>query len=193
MKVPNHNERATIACVYSNGFSEGEMGKLDDYLSTLKLSGAAVGSGKPAIESVRISDVSFFTPEELPWFSIKMHEIINKINRDWFKVNISEFPEGFQYTVYEGSAKGHYNWHADSNGDPAQSTTRKLSMILMLSEYTDYKGGAFQERLSGAIVSHKLNRGDILVIPSYALHRVKPVLSGTRKTIVSWLGGPQWI
>ena len=36
-----------------------------------------------------------------------------------------------------------------------------------------------------------LGQGDVLIFPSFIMHRALPVRSGTRWTLVSWLTGPQ--
>jgi PKHD-type hydroxylase len=193
MNIPAHNPSASTACHYSGGFTEDELEELDKYLNSLMTFKAEVGDIKgPAPVKTRVSDVAFFKPEELPWFSVRMHGIIDKINKDWFKVNIDHIGEGYQYTEYHATEGGHYNWHVDSHNTFTE-TTRKLSMILALNDYKDYKGGEFKERLGGGTKTWKLNRGDILVIPSYALHKVTRVSKGTRKSIICWVSGPQYI
>lgn len=193
MNIPAHNAGASFACHYSGGFSNDELDELDKYLETLALRAATVGNSVgPAPKNSRISEVSFFQPEDLPWFSVRMHELIDKINKDRFKVNIDHIGEGFQYTEYHAKDDGHYTWHVDTH-DTFTKTTRKLSMILALNDHEDYKGGIFKERLNGTVKSWKLNRGDVLVIPSYALHKVTKVTEGTRKSIICWISGPQYI
>lgn len=193
MNIPAHNKNATKARHYVGGFSEEELVKLDEFLGGLKMGYSRVGSLKgPAPKKVRVSNIAFFEPEELPWFSVRMHEIIDKINKEWFKVNIDNLGEGFQYTEYHSEDGGHYDWHVDSHNEYTKST-RKLSMILALNDYEDYKGGLFKERMMGSSQTWRLNRGDILVIPSYALHKVTKVTEGTRRSIICWVGGPQYI
>jgi len=37
-----------------------------------------------------------------------------------------------------------------------------------------------------------MKKGDIIVFPSFMVHRVKPVTKGTRKSIVIWVLGPKF-
>ena len=58
----------------------------------------------------------------------------------------------------------------------------------------DFEGGDFQIN-SGQekdAESVKMKKGDIIVFPSFMLHRVKPVTKGVRKSIVIWVMGPKF-
>jgi PKHD-type hydroxylase len=35
-------------------------------------------------------------------------------------------------------------------------------------------------------------RGTLIAFPSYVLHRVTPIISGTRKAVVVWTTGPRF-
>jgi PKHD-type hydroxylase len=66
---------------------------------------------------------------------------------------------------------------------------RKLSMVLQLSDPKDYEGGDLQINTGGVISTVPKEKGTISFFPSYLLHRVTPTLSGTRISLVTWLGG----
>ena len=44
---------------------------------------------------------------------------------------------------------------------------------------------------SGPYRAHKA-RGTLVAFPSYVMHRVTPVTSGTRKSLVAWVAGPKF-
>ena len=75
---------------------------------------------------------------------------------------------------------------------------RKLSMIIPLVDGNEYEGGDFEINLNNPendnnIVSIKEAKikGTIIVFPSFVWHRVTPVTSGTRYSLVIWnLGKP---
>ena len=73
--------------------------------------------------------------------------------------------------------------------------TRKLSVTFLLNEPgVDFEGGEFEinsgeEKNAESI---KMKKGDIIVFPSFMLHRVKPVTKGVRKSIVIWVMGPKF-
>jgi PKHD-type hydroxylase len=35
-------------------------------------------------------------------------------------------------------------------------------------------------------------RGTVIAFPSYVLHRVTPIIAGTRKSLVVWITGPKF-
>lgn len=106
-----------------------------------------------------------------------------------------EFLEDIQYTVY--SNKGDkYDWHTDVIID-TEKYIRKISMIVLLDD--NFTGGEFQLETkipfpdgdnSERYETIPLKKGSILVFHSDIPHRVKPVLSGTRKSLVIWANGP---
>ena len=103
-----------------------------------------------------------------------------------------------QFLFYEGKGTG-YKWHSDIgtiNDDEEEGTTdiRKLSLVLCLSRKEDYEGGELQLILDGRreMDTLKLDMGDCVIFPSTTLHRVRPLKSGERTTIVGWYGGPDF-
>jgi predicted 2-oxoglutarate/Fe(II)-dependent dioxygenase YbiX len=66
---------------------------------------------------------------------------------------------------------------------------RKLSFTVQLSEPEDYKGGDLCLYLGDKAEVMKKEQGFVALFPSYVLHEVKPVTSGTRYSLVSWITG----
>jgi PKHD-type hydroxylase len=66
-----------------------------------------------------------------------------------------------------------------------------LSGIITLSDPKDYTGGELEIKTSEnkIIKIGKQPRGTMMVFPSFLQHRVKPVTSGTRHTLVMWARG----
>ena len=58
-------------------------------------------------------------------------------------------------------------------------------MSVLLND--NFEGGVFQYHTTQKPTDVHLNKGDILVFPSYYLHRVKPVISGERFVYIQWL------
>jgi predicted 2-oxoglutarate/Fe(II)-dependent dioxygenase YbiX len=94
-------------------------------------------------------------------------------------------PETVQVTRY-GSGE-FYDFHADAPVVSAVPYIRRVSAVCCTSPKEEYEGGEF-EFMHGATM--KLDRGDILVFPSAAVHRVRPVTSGERRSLVTWVLGP---
>jgi len=117
------------------------------------------------------------------------------INSGW---NLTyDWIESCQFTIYRSS--NYYDWHCDTEPVPKENRSRKLSASLFLSEREDYTGGDFefkiQQKNNGdnlvTKVDHGLSKGSLLVFPSHYYHRVTPVLSGERYSLVAWTVGPQ--
>ena len=116
--------------------------------------------------------------------------------------------ESCQFTKY---TKGqYYDWHCDSwdkpydqPNTPSHGKIRKLSVTVTLSDPKDYKGGELEfdfrnydphmrdESKHRIQCKEILPKGSIIVFPSFVWHRVCPVKSGERNSLVIWnLGYP---
>ena len=118
-----------------------------------------------------------------------------------------DWSESCQFTKYK---KGqYYDWHCDSwdkpyirqqPNDPSHGKIRKLSVTVTLSDPKDYKGGELEFDFRNLDPDKKPNihkckeilpKGSLVVFPSFVWHRVCPVKSGERNSLVIWnLGWP---
>lgn len=110
--------------------------------------------------------------------------------------DIQNFSEQLQFTKYMPGQ--HYNWHADEVEGNLQEP-RKLSTILLLSNDDEYEGGEFDfftkvkdGEIRTTTIDELKHKGSILVFPSTIYHRVRPVTSGQRLSLVAWTHGPKW-
>jgi PKHD-type hydroxylase len=117
-----------------------------------------------------------------------MAYIARQLNGQYYRFDLYGFLEDFQYTVYLGGEAGHYDWHIDAGASTV--SPRKLSLVLQLSDPSEYEGGELQFMTSSGITTVRKEKGFVVAFPSYTLHRVTPVTSGIRKTIVVWITGP---
>jgi PKHD-type hydroxylase len=73
-------------------------------------------------------------------------------------------------------------------------TPRKLSFSLIMSDNAEYQGGEFEiinnDVKTPIIVPQQ--KGRVIAFPSYITHRVTPLISGVRKSIVVWALGPKF-
>lgn len=116
-------------------------------------------------------------------------KIFSEANR-FFNVEIRDLFD-IQFTEYRASEGGHYDWHHDVNFGEDKPYDRKLSVVIQLSNPEEYEGGQFSFDNNDQIEGLP-ERGSVLVFPSYRLHKVTPVTSGIRKSLVSWIEGPRW-
>ena len=141
------------------------------------------------------------------WIYKEIHPYIHLANKNAGWNFEWDWSESCQFTKYN---KGQfYDWHCDSwdrpyfrqeKNDPSNGKIRKLSVTVSLSDPKDYKGGEleFDFRQNDPDKKRKiikckeiLPKGSLVVFPSFVWHRVCPVKSGERNSLVIWnLGWP---
>jgi PKHD-type hydroxylase len=68
---------------------------------------------------------------------------------------------------------------------------RKLSVVILLNDKDKYTGGNLE--LDHLEKPQNFNKaGDAVFFPSSLKHRVTPVETGTRYSLVCWSNGPPW-
>ena len=135
--------------------------------------------------SVTVKGITY-TPEFVGLFNI-FQSFISEANSKFYNFDISHSFDPIQYTEYHSTSKDEYTWHRDTN----HITPRKLSIVIQLSDPSEYEGGDLQIKdysVGENIITIKKQKGQIVVFPSYLLHRVTPVTRGTRKSLVWWAG-----
>lgn len=118
---------------------------------------------------------------------------VKRSNRTNFGFDINWMNE-IQFTEYEGSPDngGKYDWHFDVFWENPQPFDRKLSIVIQLSDESEYTGGEFQFFGIENVGPNFKQKGSVLVFPSFFHHRVLPVTSGKRLSLVSWVEGPKF-
>lgn len=122
------------------------------------------------------------------WLFEKLGQKIYHENKDNWDFSINGISENFQYLTYSKSS--HFTWHLDIGGT---SFDRKLSTIIFLNDKTEYEGGEIEFFRSVSPEAIYANTGDLLIFPSFLLHRVLPIKSGRRSTLVNWASGPSFV
>jgi PKHD-type hydroxylase len=139
---------------------------------------------------IRESSIKWMIPEadKTEWIYERLMMCTVEANTELWNFDINHFKDAIQYTEYHGDKEGHYNWHMDiGNGN---SGTRKISIVVQLSDPEDYEGGELQLETGGDNhISIIKKKGSITLFPSYLRHRVTPVTKGVRKSLVLWVGG----
>jgi PKHD-type hydroxylase len=136
----------------------------------------------------RNSEVRWIPPNEDTKFIFdQIRECCEEANRNLFKLDTTGFTEDLQFTEYEGQGK-HYDWHPDIG--PGKNK-RKLSVVIQLSDPKDYTGGNLILNTGNEITMDR-GRGNIIIFPSFLLHKVSRMESGNRYSIVSWISGNPW-
>lgn len=143
--------------------------------------------------SIRNSKVSWMEySSETSQIWDKILNAITEVNSIYFHFDLTGCHEPAQLTIYDSSNSEHYSWHSDSSYID-RTVPRKLSMSLLLSDESEFKGGEL-EVLADSDKPHRLpqKRGRAWFFPSYMIHRVCPVTYGIRRSLVLWIGGPNF-
>jgi len=140
--------------------------------------------------TTRVSQISWLDESSTAdWIFQRMLEAFTSINREHFDFRLDEFSERMQVAFYGAPSGGFFNWHIDS-GTGALASRRKLTMVVQLSEPGSYVGGQLETNADGNPREASRRIGSALVLPSFILHRVRPVTSGSRYSLTLWSHGP---
>ena len=120
------------------------------------------------------------------WFNLLYFFFFKKLNEYKFDLNILDYglKDIFTIEILKYKNSGFYTWHVDHFAD----IPRTMSCILLLNN--DYEGGNLCFRNPDGTgeweVEVKPNR--MIIWPSIFLypHTVKPVIKGTRYSVVAW-------
>ena len=170
------------------------------------------GYGDKKLNKKEVQDLKKKRDSDIVWLSERwiynaIHPYIHQANRDANWNFEWSFSESCQFTKYK---KGqYYDWHCDSwdqpyqkenPQDPSHGKIRKLSVTVTLSDPKDYKGGELEFDFRNLDPDKKRNtykcteilpKGSLVVFPGFVWHRVCPVKSGERNSLVIWnLGWP---
>jgi PKHD-type hydroxylase len=144
------------------------------------------GKGKKDYK-VRKTDIAWIPFNRMPEMYKTLEMWGTKVNNNHFGFDGIQIGEMAQFTQY--SQRHHYDWHSDSpyvfSNEPP---VRKLTMVTMLSNPKDFKGGELQ------IIDNKqtlsLKQGYAIFFASFIAHRVLPIKKGTRISMPIWFTGP---
>jgi PKHD-type hydroxylase len=120
----------------------------------------------------------------------KIAVVSRVLNHRSYNFKLDGFCEPMQYLQYDSLIEAHYGAHIDCG--PLNVPPRKLSVVLQLTDPSEYEGGDLEIITSDEPVKVPKKRGALILFPSFRLHRVTPVTKGLRKTIVGWIAGPSF-
>lgn len=171
---------------YQNVFTESEIELIHSLGNQVpKEKGSVTDAGN--VTEARISEVSWINEnQESYWLYEKIAGMVDEANRAMWEFDIYGFHDSLQYTTYHGGG-GHYDWHTDIG---PMMANRKVSIVLQLSKPEDYEGGLLQLNGGNGLIDAPKEYNTLVIFPSFMLHRVTPVITGTRKSLVTWLAGP---
>ena len=152
-----------------------------------------INDSTPLDLSIRRSSIAWISE---PWIKEMLFALGHGVNREAFGFDLYSGLNTFdvQFTQYAHSTEDKYDWHIDTSFAQQKPSDRKLSLIVQLSDPSDYSGGELHIKIDGGSDGRlaDLPRGTLIAFPSFFLHCITPVTSGTRHSLVSWLEGPLW-
>ena len=191
---PRHSKGKDTHAYYENFLNNDEINKILAYPEWLQHKPASIGGmSEGAPPEIRKSNVAWLgLNQETAWLWEKLANVIADVNREYFKFNLTGCYEPIQLGIYKEEDRGHYSWHTDS-ANTDNNTPRKLSMSLILSDPSEYEGGQLQlKTVNDNIITVECPKGRAWFFPSYTIHRVTPVTKGIRRSLVLWIGGPEF-
>ena len=153
---------------------------------------ALVGTGTTDENSAydtkkRVTTISWIPFDALKPMYNKINMVLDSTNKNHFGFDTVEITEPAQFTEYPPG--GFYDWHTDNDVSGLnEPPVRKISMTLLLSPENQFTGGGL-ELMSEGKSPKNLKQGHAIFFASFIRHRVKPVQTGVRQSLVMWFGG----
>lgn len=164
--------------------SENVIQTIESEMTNFEFSDAAVGLEENKVD-YKIRKSSVHMTKSIYWMAGILHNygLHANVSSGWgFSLSM---PETCQITKY--GLDEFYDFHTDNEPVSFAPYVRKVSVACCITDADTYEGGEFEFQ---GIEPIKMNRGDIIVFPSGTLHRVKPVTSGERRSLITWILGP---
>lgn len=144
---------------------------------------------KEGLSKIRRSKVSWLeNTSDTSWIFKKLSDVVSPLNSQFYRFDLTGFGEPLQLTNYDQSEHGMYGWHQDFGG--SRNISRKLSVVLQLTDPSQYEGGNLQIMTGMEPITVRKQRGLIVAFPSFTVHQVTPVTHGSRQSLVAWISGP---
>lgn len=171
----NPDECATIRNLYCED---------DTFFKDASVNSSMTSDEPKVVETIRKGKIQFLEADEVNvWIFEKILALVTSANDQHYRFDVDHF-DAIQIGKYETGC--YYNDHIDIG--PGRMGNRKLSLTLQLSDPDTYEGGDLV--LSDLGNFHACREvGSVTVFPSFLKHRVTTVTSGTRYSLVAWIGG----
>jgi PKHD-type hydroxylase len=171
---------------FETGFSSEEVNLIVKNAKNYESQKATI-IGEDKENTIRKSNIKWLpVNDEWNWVYDRVSNQIMEANKALWQFNLHTIIDNIQYTEYEGNG-GHYDWHLDIG--PRSINHRKVSVVVQLSNPDDYVGGNLELHPGSNSFAVPRAKGAVVVFPSFLLHRVTPLTSGLRRSLVLWAGG----
>jgi PKHD-type hydroxylase len=174
-----------------NVIDEEILNELEDHVKTQDLLQPAkfISETDAKDSNVRVTEIAWIDTRTNPNLYSALTTAINKANNEYFDFSIT-YLETLQYSVYP--AGGHYKCHTDAALKGQNGDSRKLSFSVGLNDPDEYEGGELEIWTGGDNKITQLKKFEMVLFPSWIPHQVHSVKTGTRKSLVGWIHGPDF-
>lgn len=172
-------------------FTEDDFKTIQEVIKETGLESADIINEKNEnLDNLRQTDIGWLPGSEKtePIYQ-KIAQMVRLANDNHFHWALS-YIETLQYGEYKDG--GHYDYHTDSAVNGKDNDNRKLSFSILLNDPSEYEGGELEIPVPG-IGKINVEKNCALFFPSFMPHRVCPVTSGVRKSLVGWVHGPNFV
>jgi PKHD-type hydroxylase len=176
------NDHVSSPLVFTGIFSAEECHRIMGLSGHRRQRAGTMMYAKPNIRKSTIAWIDI--REDSRWLYEKVWSTFQAVNR-WFNFDLLGLVDEIQFARYVVGDS--FGWHLDTGG--GQTSTRKLSMSVQLCDGDEYAGGDL-ELCACPQLEPRRRRGTIIAFPSILAHRVTPITSGSRCSLVAWAHGP---
>lgn len=188
-----YSQNQSSFAYWENAFNDSELNWLQQKAKEGNQKAQVGGGVEDGVfaPNIRRSNLNWITNTlDTQWVFERLGHVVSSLNSQFFRFDLIGFGEHIQLTNYDCSEHGMYGWHVDF-GTNSLSPSRKLSVVVQLSDACEYEGGNLELKPScNEVVKIRKQRGLIVAFPSWTLHQVTPVTEGSRQSLVSWITGP---
>lgn len=134
-----------------------------------------------------------FAGNNIHWLFERVRDKVIWANDNYYNFDLHGLWQQINYLQYDepmtsDEEPGHYDWHQDYGG--GDSSQRKLSVIIQLTKPEEYDGCRLRLFTQSEWEVEHVGQGDMIVFPSWAVHRITDITRGQRRSLVSWVSGP---
>lgn len=176
--------------VFAEAFSLAECAQLCDLFARLDAQEGGLVAGRFDNKVRQSALVWLPESEDVSWVHARMARLAADANAQLFNYALDGFDEQLQMAAY---GPGHYyDWHID-RGRGSTAGRRKLTLSVQLTQPDAYVGGELEINADGHPFQAPRAQGTAVAFAATTLHRVAPIISGQRHSLVAWVHGPNFV
>jgi predicted 2-oxoglutarate/Fe(II)-dependent dioxygenase YbiX len=158
-------------------------------------------------QTEELTDLSlaFADPQTAP-VNTRVSTLTNNPANDWIRERILNVAKMTNENYFNFDISGQEAVHLLEFGENSQAgwlddlgkgikSTRKLTIIIFLSERKDYSGGQLSFKLleSYNVADVPQKQGSLLVFPSYLPYKIEPLSQGRNFILLTWITGNAFV